>query len=98
LGRGRHTTSWAAIYDIGWARVLDTPGLREIGFAEAGAAGDDALGVLFPDIGELAKGCRFRDCSHAHEPGCAVKVALEAGELDEARYRRFVELQRALNR
>lgn len=98
LGRGRHTTSWAAIYDIGWARVVDTPGLREIGFAEASAASDDVLGGLFPDIGELAKGCRFRDCSHTHEPGCAVKVALEAGELDEARYRQFVKLQRALNR
>ncbi len=91
-GRGSHTTNWAAIYQVGSTLVVDTPGLREIGFLEdeGVAAADD----LFPEITALAEACHFRDCSHTHEPECAVKTALDAGELDETMYRRYARLVR----
>ncbi len=92
-GRGSHTTSWAATVQIGDAMVVDTPGLREVGFLgdEAAAAAED----LFPEISALAAGCHFRDCSHTHEPKCAVKESLEAGELDEGLYKRYARLARS---
>lgn len=92
-GRGAHTTSWAAIYPLGDGFVVDTPGLREITFLddEGPQAGID----LFPEITTLAAGCHFRDCSHTHEPRCAVKAQLEAGELDADLYRRYARLARA---
>jgi ribosome biogenesis GTPase len=91
-GKGRHTTNWAATFQIGDALMVDTPGLREIGFLEdpAGPSSDG----LFPELVTLAAGCRFRDCSHTHEPGCAVKDALAAGELDPEPYRRYARLAR----
>ena len=89
-GRGSHTTNWAAAYQVGDALVVDTPGLREITFLQddGDGAGDD----LFPEITALAAGCRFRDCSHVHEPRCAVRAALEAGELDPQVFRRYTRL------
>lgn len=92
-GRGSHTTNWAAVFPVGSALVVDTPGLREVGFVGSEAA--DAAGELFPEIASLAGGCRFRDCSHTHEPECAVKAALDAGGLDPAAYRRFTRLARS---
>jgi ribosome biogenesis GTPase len=55
----------------------------------------DAAGDLFPEISSLAGGCHFRDCSHTHEPRCAVKAALDAGDLDPGLYRRFTRLARS---
>jgi ribosome biogenesis GTPase len=92
-GRGRHTTNWAALFRVGSALVVDTPGLREVGFV--GDEGVDAADDLFPEISALASGCRFRDCSHTHEPECAVKAALEAGRLEETMYRRYARLARS---
>lgn len=92
-GRGRHTTSWAAVYEAGDALVVDTPGLREVGFLAD--EGEQASGDLFPEIAALAGACRFRDCSHTHEPRCAVKAALEAGSLDPLVYRRYARLARS---
>jgi ribosome biogenesis GTPase len=93
-GKGSHTTNWAAVYPVGDALMVDTPGLREIGFLddEADAAADD----LFPEITVLAAACRFSDCTHTHEPRCAVKAALEAGDLDPGTYRRYARLARRL--
>lgn len=91
-GKGRHTTNWAATVQVGTALVVDTPGLREIGFLED--EGADAADDLFPEISALTAGCRFRDCSHTHEPGCAVKAEVEAGGLDRATYERFTRLSR----
>ncbi len=92
-GRGAHTTSWAAVYPLGDGFVVDTPGLREITFLEdeGAQAGID----LFPEISALAAGCHFRDCSHTHEPRCAVKARLDAGELDPATYGRYARLARS---
>jgi ribosome biogenesis GTPase / thiamine phosphate phosphatase len=91
-GRGGHTTSASRLYPLpfgGW--LVDTPGIRELSLweAEPGAAAD-----LFPEIEELAAGCRFRDCRHEKEPGCAVKAALRAGKLSADRLRSFQKLGR----
>jgi ribosome biogenesis GTPase len=77
-GRGRHTTTRRELLVLpGGALLLDTPGLREVGLW----LGEGALVELFPEIEALAAGCRFRDCSHRDEPGCAVLAAAAAGEL-----------------
>jgi ribosome biogenesis GTPase len=92
-GKGAHTTTWAATYSVAGGLVVDTPGLREIGFLEN--EGADAADDLFPEITALARGCRFRDCTHTHEPRCAVKVELEACRLDAEMYRRYARLVRS---
>jgi len=92
-GRGSHTTNWAAIHQVGSTLVVDTPGLREVGFT--GDEGVDAADDLFPEISALAAACHFRDCSHTHEPKCAVKASLDAGELDEGLYKRYARLAKS---
>ena len=92
-GKGAHTTNWAAVFQVGSALVVDTPGLRQIGFVED--EGADAAADLFPEISALARACHFRDCSHTHEPRCAVKAALEAGDLDALMYKRYARLARS---
>ncbi len=92
-GKGRHTTNWAATYQVGDALVVDTPGLREIGFLED--EGAEAAADLFPEITALAGECRFRDCTHTHEPRCAVKAALAVGQIDPDTYRRYTRLARS---
>ncbi|MEM7481784.1 MAG: ribosome small subunit-dependent GTPase A [Acidobacteriota bacterium] len=96
-GRGRHTTTrrqLLAARDGGW--LLDTPGMREIGMlAPDEAAGKDAVPEdVFEDIERLAEECRFRDCAHQGEPGCAVAAALASEELDHDRLRSYEKLQR----
>jgi ribosome biogenesis GTPase len=89
--RGRHTTTSRALRPTlagGW--LIDTPGMRELGLAEAA----DGLAQAFAEITDLAGRCRFRDCQHDGEPGCAVTAAIAAGELDEGRLRRFQKLRR----
>jgi ribosome biogenesis GTPase len=87
--RGRHTTSHRQLILLpGGGLLLDTPGIREVGLIEA----DEGLGTVFDDIEELAGKCRFRDCGHGTEPGCAVRGAIEAGLLDAARWAHFQKL------
>jgi ribosome biogenesis GTPase / thiamine phosphate phosphatase len=88
-GRGRHTTSRRQLLLIADGVVLDTPGLRELGLADG-----DGLDIAFADIGKLAEGCRFRDCAHRAEPGCAIRAAIASGELDSARFASFERLER----
>jgi ribosome biogenesis GTPase len=91
--RGRHTTTHRELLRLpGGAWLLDTPGMRELQLW----ADDDTLEPTFPEITALAARCRFGDCSHAHEPGCAVLAALAEGALDEARYTSWQKLQREL--
>ncbi len=92
-GKGSHTTNWSATFSVGNALVVDTPGLREIGFLED--EGREATDDLFPEITALASGCKFRDCTHTHEPRCAVKSALDAGGLDPSVYKRYARLARS---
>jgi ribosome biogenesis GTPase len=90
-GRGRHTTRHRQLLVMpGGAILIDTPGLRELQIWE----GD--IDSAFSDIAELASQCRFNDCVHSSEPDCAVRHALETGELDEGRWANYVKLQREL--
>ena len=90
-GRGRHTTRHRQLLVMpGGAILIDTPGLRELQIWE----GD--IDSAFADIAELASQCRFNDCAHSTEPDCAVREALESGELDEGRWTNYVKLQREL--
>ena len=80
--KGRHTTTRRQLVRIeGGALLLDTPGMRELHVWDL----DEGLGQAFPEIDELANRCRFRDCAHESEPGCAVLLAVEAGSLDRER-------------
>jgi ribosome biogenesis GTPase len=88
-GKGRHTTTSRSIHAIaggGW--VIDTPGMRTLQVSETGYGID----TLFAEITELAPLCRFRDCTHAHEPGCAVQAAVAEGALDAERLNRWRKL------
>ena len=89
--KGRHTTTARALHPLpGGGAVVDTPGLRSLGLP----AGTTAVETTFDDITELAEGCRFRDCAHAREPGCAVRAAIDEGHLDPRRleaYHRLAE-------
>jgi ribosome biogenesis GTPase len=90
-GRGRHTTRHRQLLVLPDGSVfVDTPGLRELQVWE----GD--LDSAFSDIAELAGECRFNDCAHGTEPGCAVQEALEGGALDPERWSNYLKLQREL--
>lgn len=92
--RGRHTTSHRELVLLpGGALILDTPGMRELGLLDA----DEGLDVAFDDIETLAQRCRFRDCSHGNEPGCAVREALDTGALPADRWQSFQKLQREVS-
>lgn len=88
--KGRHTTTGRELFRIsGGALLLDTPGMRELRVWTL----DDGLNKAFSDIEELAHGCRFRDCRHDGEPGCAVLLAVDEGGLDQGRLDSFRKLQ-----
>jgi ribosome biogenesis GTPase / thiamine phosphate phosphatase len=90
-GEGRHMTSHRRLIRLpGGGAIIDTPGLREAQLWE----GEDALGGVFEDIEELALRCRFTDCAHDTEPGCAIKDAIASGDLDAERLASYRKLQR----
>lgn len=92
-GKGRHTTTVRQLFILGGgALMIDNPGLREVGIgtASAGIAG------TFPDILDLAAGCRFHDCRHEEEPGCAVREAVAGGTLPASRLESYLRLAREL--
>ena len=92
-GQGRHMTSHRQLVQLpGGGMIIDTPGLREAQLWE----GDDALGAVFEDIEALALNCRFTDCAHDTEPGCAIKAALADGTLDPRRLHSYRKLRREL--
>ena len=87
--RGRHTTTVRELFVLpGGALLMDTPGLREVQLWDA----EEGLAEVFADIDLLAAQCRFGDCKHEAEPGCAIRAAVGAGTLDQAR----LESQRKL--
>lgn len=89
--RGRHTTTHRELFGLpGGALLIDTPGIRSLEIAGA----DEGVETVFEDIDALALGCRFSDCQHASEPGCAVRAAIAAGSLGEDRLASFRKLQR----
>jgi ribosome biogenesis GTPase len=92
-GRGRHTTTHRELVLLpGGAFLLDTPGMRELQLW----ADESALEETFADVAALANGCRFSDCAHGSEPGCAVKAALRDGSLPQIRWESYRKLQREL--
>ena len=89
--RGRHTTTGRSMHRLaagGW--LLDTPGMRELRLADAA----EGIADVFADITGLASTCRFTDCRHETEPGCAVRAAIESKELDPGRLVRYRKLAR----
>ena len=91
--RGRHTTTSRHLLVIPAGGVLiDTPGLRSVGVTGA----EEGVALAFPDVEEAAAGCKFRDCRHAGEPGCAVVEAVAGGRLDGDRVASYVKLQSEL--
>lgn len=92
VGKGRHTTTHRELMVTpSGALVIDTPGMRELQLWDVD---DAALGATFADIQTLAERCRFQDCTHRAEPGCAIQEALEAGTLEYERWQSFQKLQR----
>lgn len=100
-GEGRHTTTSRSLHQLPdgslfpGGLVLDTPGMRELQLT----ASEQAVAATFADIADLASRCRFGDCQHEREPGCAVRTAIENGDLDERRFTSYQKLLReqALN-
>jgi ribosome biogenesis GTPase len=94
-GRGRHTTTHRELVVVpGGGVIIDTPGLRELQLWET----DDGLDQAFVDVAELIAQCRFSDCQHRTEPGCAIKAALDDGSLPADRWESYQKLQRELAR
>ncbi len=92
-GRGRHTTTVRQLFVLeGGAIMIDNPGLREVGIGTASAG----IGETFSDILELAASCRFPDCRHGTEPGCAVTAAVRSGKLPQARLANYHRLVKEL--
>ncbi|HEY8472324.1 MAG TPA: ribosome small subunit-dependent GTPase A [Natronosporangium sp.] len=90
-GKGRHTTTYRALVPLpGGGAVLDTPGLRAVGLLD----GADGVDRTFADVTDLIAECRFADCQHRTEPGCAIQAALAAGELSPRRWESWQRLQR----
>lgn len=89
--KGRHTTtSRALIPMVGGAMLLDTPGMRELQLVDT----EEGVAAIFADIEELSMQCRFNDCNHQSEPGCAVQDAIEKGDLDPRRLANYEKLMR----
>ncbi|NIH86270.1 ribosome small subunit-dependent GTPase A [Amycolatopsis granulosa] len=90
-GKGRHTTAWRELVPLpGGGVLLDTPGLRAIGLHDA----QDGLEQTFAEIEDLAQSCRFTDCAHVSEPGCAVLAAVAAGKVPQRRLDSYRQLLR----
>ncbi|WGV58766.1 ribosome small subunit-dependent GTPase A [Brevibacillus brevis] len=91
--RGRHTTTHRELFRLpSGALMIDTPGMRELQLWEA----DEGFRGAFDDIESIAETCRFNDCKHVREPGCAVQAAINDGSLEKARFDSYLKLQREL--
>lgn len=88
-GRGRHTTTHRELIPLAnGATLIDTPGMRELGMMDAEAG----IEAAFEDIEQAARGCRFADCTHTNEPGCAVRAAIDRGEISRERFESYKKL------
>lgn len=88
LGRGRHTTRAVSFYNLNGGKIADTPGFSSLDY-EVDQAED--LNAAFPEIFDHSQACKFRTCTHTHEPACAVKPAVEAGEIAAFRYENYLQ-------
>lgn len=92
LGRGRHTTREVTLYEAHGGLVADTPGFASLDMARAAAIPKENLELAFPDIARLFGQCRFTGCSHLTEVGCAVREAVQKGEISRTRYESYAAL------
>jgi ribosome biogenesis GTPase len=93
--RGRHTTTKRSLFHVpGGGLLVDTPGMRELKPWQAGEGGEEDLEGAFADVFALAGSCKFADCRHAAEPGCAIRNAVESGALDAERVASWEKLER----
>jgi len=93
-GKGRHTTSHRELIVLpNRAVIVDTPGLRGVALH---AAAEDGLSRAFSEVEQLASACRFADCRHTGEPGCAIAASVEAGDITQARVDSWRKLQREM--
>lgn len=93
LGRGRHTTRHVELYDLGEGTyVADTPGFSSFDTDQMDVMLKENLQYAFPDFGPYLGACQFHDCSHRKEPGCAVRAALDAGQIEPTRYDSYLRL------
>ena len=93
LGRGRHTTRHVELYDLGENTfVADTPGFSSFDTDQMDVMLKENLQYAFPDFGSFLGKCQFHDCTHRKEPGCSVRTAVDAGELERTRYDSYLRL------
>ncbi|HBX91125.1 ribosome small subunit-dependent GTPase A [Alistipes sp.] len=89
-GKGRHTTTFSTMYPLsGGGAVIDTPGIKGFGLLDIDR---DELWHYFPEMLRTAPGCRFYNCTHTHEPGCAVREAVAEGAIDAGRYESYLKI------
>ncbi|MBI2780716.1 MAG: ribosome small subunit-dependent GTPase A [Chloroflexi bacterium] len=91
--RGRHTTTRRQLVRLADGLLIDTPGLRELGVLDG-----DGVATAFDDVERIASGCRFNDCGHQSEPGCAIRAAIASGDLDRGRFAAWEKLGREAER
>jgi ribosome biogenesis GTPase len=92
--QGRHTTTAATLYPLDEnSAVIDTPGIREFGLA---GLRKKELADFYPEMDHFREECQYRDCTHQHEPGCAVQQAAIAGNLSELRYENYLKILEGL--
>lgn len=88
LGRGRHTTRAVSLYNLYGGKIADTPGFSSLDYE---VKESELLNDCFPELAQVSQSCKFRTCTHTHEPGCAVKPAVEAGEIAQSRYDHYLQ-------
>ena len=92
--KGRHTTSASRLYELaGGIRIIDTPGVKQLGLWGVSPA---ELNYYFQEIAEVSQRCKFRDCTHTHEPACAVRDATETGAIARARFASYLRIRASL--
>ncbi|MGT2888019.1 ribosome small subunit-dependent GTPase A [Streptococcus didelphis] len=88
LGRGKHTTRAVSFYNVNGGKIADTPGFSSLDYEITNA---EDLSEAFPEIRHFSHGCKFRSCTHRHEPQCAVKEALKTGQIWQVRYDNYLQ-------
>lgn len=91
--KGRHTTTTARLYAFNNIRIIDTPGIRKLGIS---GVSPEELAFYFPEIEPHARACKFRDCTHTCEPGCAVLEAVENGDIPQQRYGSYLRIRESM--
>lgn len=95
-GKGMHTTTFATMYDLPQGgKIIDTPGIRELAITNLDK---EELSHYFPEMRERLKDCRYNNCTHINEPGCAIKGATKAGEIFEERYISYLNIYESIGK